>query len=67
MEASLNDLIARLTAVVNDPNQRSLILHWSDVELLRAIEEELRTRAHQIEATRNAVLLAPQIAGDDKP
>jgi hypothetical protein len=58
MDAPLSDLINRLERVVNDPEHRTLMLHWSDVELLRSVQKELRFRERQAEIRNNAAFVA---------
>lgn len=58
MREALADLIARLSQTMNDPHTRPVRLHWSDVELLKVIQDELNARDETLELTRNALLLA---------
>lgn len=67
MRTPLSDLIERLTKVVNDPEQRPLMLHWSDVELLRALQDELDTTQASLRAARNALSVTLMAIINDGP
>ena len=67
MDSPLVDLIGRLERVVNDPTHRSLLLHWSDVELLRAVRAELERRQRQAEIRANAALVAATLLNGKTP
>jgi hypothetical protein len=51
----LDDLIQRLTRVVNDTEIRPVLLHWSDVELLRAVQAELLETHRAMDAAHRAL------------
>jgi hypothetical protein len=51
----LDDLIQRLTWVVNNTEMKSVVLHWSDVELLRAVQAELVATHGALDAAHRAL------------
>jgi hypothetical protein len=51
----LEDLIQRLSRVVNNAEEKSALLHWSDVELLRVVQTELSATHGALEAAHRAL------------
>lgn len=51
----LEDLISRMQGTVQNPDEKPLWLHWSDVTLLRSIARERRERAQRVEALRGTI------------
>lgn len=64
MNAPLDDLIQRLTLVVNDSETRPLHLHWSDVELLNSLRRDQLDQAASLTMTRLALAAALQLLAD---
>lgn len=50
----LDDFIARLTKVINSEN-KSIYLHWSDVELLKQLAEEKKDTERKLQNLSKAV------------
>ncbi len=52
---NLQDLIQRMQVQLRDPDTRLLHLHWSDVELLRLIRDDLATDAERIQKLKDGL------------
>jgi Ser/Thr protein kinase RdoA (MazF antagonist) len=62
----LDDLIARLNTLMGDPNQRPLLLHWSDIELLRNLKAELKRTNERLAARQRALSVAISLLNESK-
>lgn len=62
----LDDLIARLNTLMSDPNQRPLLLHWSDIELLRNLKNELKNTNERLAARQRALAVAIKLLNESK-